>query len=169
MDVFGGEAGTVGFDEEAADFAVFVFDFCPDDGHVGDGAGGDPHLFAVEDVLVGGFARGGGHAAGVGAEAGLGEAEAAELFAFGEGGEPVVFLLFGAEGVDGIHDKRGLHADEAAQAAVAALQFLRHEAVFDVGHAGAAVAFEIGAEEAELAHEAELARAGNGLRGSSLR
>ena len=99
------------------------------------------------------FARGGGHAAGVGAEAGLGEAEAAELFAAGESGEPGVFLLVGAEGVDGVHDERGLHADEAAEAGVAAFEFLHHQAVFDVGHAGASVALEVGAEEAELAHD----------------
>ena len=62
------------------------------------------------------------------------------------------FLLVGAEGVDGVHDQRRLHADEAANAGVAALELLRDEAVFDVGHAGAAVALDGRAEEAELAH-----------------
>ena len=52
VDFVGGEAGAIGLDEEAADAIVFVFDLGPDDGDVGDGAGGDPHLFAVEDVLV---------------------------------------------------------------------------------------------------------------------
>jgi hypothetical protein len=92
VDIVGAEAGAVGFDQEAADF-VFFFDLGPDDGDVGDGAGGDPHLFAVEDVFVAVFAGAGGHAAGVGAEAGLGEAEAAELFAGGELGEPFLLLL----------------------------------------------------------------------------
>ena len=46
----------------------------------------------------------------------------------------------------------GLHADEAAHAGVAALEFLRHQSVFDVAHAGAAVAFERRAEEAEIGH-----------------
>ena len=99
----GAEAGAVGFDKEAADAIVFVFNLGPDDGDVGDVAGGDPHLFAVENVLVAGLARGGGHAAGIRAEAGLGEAEAAELLAAGERGEPGVLLLVGAEGVDGVH------------------------------------------------------------------
>ncbi len=103
VDFVGAEAGAVGLDKEAADLIVFVLDLGPDDGDVCDVAGRDPHLFAIEDVLVAGFAGGGGHAAGIGPEAGLGEAEAAELFAFGEGGEPGVFLLVGAEGVDGIH------------------------------------------------------------------
>ena len=133
-------------------FSVFAT-FGPDDGHVGDGAGGDPHLFAVEDVLIAGLAGGGGHPAGIGSEAGLGEAEAAEFFAGGEGREPGVLLLLGAEGVDGVHDQRGLHADKAAQAGVAAFQLLHHQAVLDVGHAGAAVALEVGAEEAQFAHE----------------
>ena len=74
---FGAEAGAVGLDQEAANFVVFVFDFGPDDGYVGDGAGGDPHFFAVEDVFVADFFGAGAHAAGVGAEIGLGEAEAA--------------------------------------------------------------------------------------------
>ena len=63
-----------------------------------------------------------------------------------------VFLLVAAEGVDGIHDERRLHADERAHAAVAALQFLHHQSVLDIRHLGAAIAFEVGAEEAELAH-----------------
>ena len=76
-----------------------------------------------------------------------------------EGREPGILLLVGAEGVDGIHDERRLHADEAAQPGVAALELLHDKAVFDIGHAGASVAFEIGAEEAELAHDRdELAR-----------
>ena len=50
-----------------------------------------------------------------------------------------------------MHERR-LHADEAAKTGVAALEFLHHQAVFDVRHAGAAVALEVGAEEAELAH-----------------
>src|SRR5580704_16981904 len=44
------ESGRVFFDEEAANF--FVFTLRPNDGDVGDGAAGDPHFFAVEDVLV---------------------------------------------------------------------------------------------------------------------
>ena len=99
----GAEAGAVGFHQESADALVFVFHLGPDDGDVGDVAGGDPHLFAVEDVFVAGLAGGGGHAAGVRSEAGLGESEAAELFAAGQGGQPGVLLLVGAEGVDGIH------------------------------------------------------------------
>ncbi len=156
MDIPGAEAGAVGFDEEAADGAVFLpviaVGFGPDDGDVGDGAGGDPHFFAVEDVLIAAAVGAGAHAAGVGAEVGLGQAEAAELFAGGHFREPEVLLVIGAEGVDGIHDERGLDADEAAHAGVAALEFLHDEAVLDVGHAGAAVALEAGAEEAELAH-----------------
>ena len=55
-------------------------------------------------------------------------------------------------GVDGIHHQRALHRDEAAQAGIAAFDLLHDEAVFHVAHAGAAVAFEIGAEEAQFGH-----------------
>ena len=67
-------------------------------------------------------------------------------------GQPGLLLLVAAEGVDGIHHQRRLHADEGAHAAVAALQFLHHQAVFDVRHSGAAVALEAGAVEAEVGH-----------------
>ena len=50
-----------------------------------------------------------------------------------------------------MHQRR-LHADEGAHAGVAALQFLRHQAVFDVAHAGAAVALQGRAEESEIGH-----------------
>src|SRR5262249_15482457 len=62
-------------DEKAADFVVFTFG--PDHGDVGDGAGGDPHFFAVEDVAAAFFDGTGEHAAGVRAELRLGEAKAA--------------------------------------------------------------------------------------------
>ena len=140
------------FDEEAANLVVFVFHFGPDDGDVGDGAGGDPHLLAVENVFVADLAGARAHAAGIGAEAGFGESEAAELFALLHRRQPGLFLLLAAEVVDGIHAQSRLHADEAAHAGVAALEFLRHQSVFDVAHAGAAVALERRAEEAEIGH-----------------
>ena len=65
------------------------------------------------------------------------------------------FCSSAAEGVDGIHAQPRLHADERTHAAVAALQFLCHQAVFHSRHAGATVAFEAGAIEAQLAHRAD--------------
>ena len=50
-----------------------------------------------------------------------------------------------------MHERR-LHADEAAHAGVAAFEFLGDQAVFDVAHAGAAIAFQRRAEEAEIGH-----------------
>ncbi len=152
VNVVGLEAGAVFFDEEAANLVVFVFHLGPDDGDVGDAAGGDPHLLAVENVLVAHFAGAGAHAAGIGAEAGFGESEAAELFALLHGGQPGLLLLFAAEGMDGIHHQRRLHADEAAHAGVAAFEFLGYQSVLDVAHAGAAIALQRRAEEAEIGH-----------------
>jgi hypothetical protein len=45
-----------------------------------------------------------------------------------------------------------LYADERTDTGVATFHLLRDQAVLDVGHAGAAVAMQIGAEEAHLAH-----------------
>ncbi len=66
--------------------------------------------------------------------------------------QPVLLLLLGTIGKDWIHHQRALHADEAAQAGIAALEFLHDQAVFDVVHAGAAVAFQVGAEKTQPAH-----------------
>ena len=93
-----------------------------------------------------------GHARGIGTEARFGEAETAQLFAAGERRQPGIFLIFGTESVDRIHDERRLHAYKAAQAGVAALQLLHDEAVLHIGHAGAAVALKASAVKAQLAH-----------------
>ncbi len=92
------------------------------------------------------------HAAGIGTEVRFGQAEAADLFARLHHREPGLLLLVAAEGVDGIHGQRRVHADERADAAVAALQFLHDQSVFDIRHPGAAVAFEAGAIEAQVCH-----------------
>jgi hypothetical protein len=68
------------------------------------------------------------------------------------GGSHWFFLFVAAEGINRIHHQPRLHADEAAHAGVAALQFLRHQAVFDVAHAGAAVALERRAKKSQLGH-----------------
>ena len=65
--------------------------------------------------------------------------------------EPFVFLSVAAVGEDRVHHQAGLNGDETAQAGIAALEFLVHQAVSDVGHAGAAIALQVRAEEAELA------------------
>jgi len=52
--------------------------------------------------------------------------------------------------VNRVHDERALNRGERAEARVASLELLHHEAVRDVVHPGAAVAGEVGAEQAEL-------------------
>ena len=53
--------------------------------------------------------------------------------------------------MDRIHHQRALHGNEAAQAGIAAFEFLRHQAVGDVGHSGAAVALQVRAKKSQLA------------------
>jgi len=148
VEVGGGEARGVALEEEAVDAVGSAGE---DDGEVGDAAVGDPGFFAVEDEVIAVGGGGGGHAGGVGTEAGFGEAEGADEAARGELGEVFAFLLVGAEGEDGEHDEGALDGGEGAEAGVAALEFFEEEAVFDVGHAGKAVAVEVGAEEAHFA------------------
>ena len=82
----------------------------------------------------------------------LGEPEAADPLAGGEARKVLLALRLGAVGVDRVHDEGALHAHRAAVAAVDALDLARHEAVADVVDAGAAVALDGRAEQAERAH-----------------
>ncbi|KAF5299039.1 hypothetical protein FQA39_LY19195 [Lamprigera yunnana] len=66
-----------------ADRAALRHLFGPDHEHIGDGAVGDPHLAALELVAAIDLVGAGGHAAGVGAVVGLGQAEAADELAAG--------------------------------------------------------------------------------------
>ena len=63
-----------------------------------------------------------------------------------------VTLLLAAIGVDGMHDQARLHAHRGAIAAVDPLHLPRDESIGDVVHAGAAIALDGRAEQAELAH-----------------
>ena len=89
--------------------------------------------------------------AGIRAEIGLGQAEAADRLAARQARQPVPLLRLRAEGVDRIHHQARLHADERAQAGVAALELLVDQPVGDVVQPGAAVLCrQVGAEEAQL-------------------
>ena len=63
-----------------------------------------------------------------------------------------MLLFFTSKSVNRKHYESRLHADEAAHAGVAAFEFLGHQSILDVAHAGATVAFKRRAEEAEICH-----------------
>src|SRR6266478_7167624 len=162
MNVAGRKSRTVGLDQKSAYAirfivrfirpSIFRTDLGPDHRHVSDRAGGDPHLFAVQDILFAHFLRTCPHAARIRSEVRFSQSEAAELFALLHRGEPGVFLLVRAEGINWIHYQRRLHADKRAHAGISAFQFLRDQSVFHVRHAGAAIAVQRGAEESEIGH-----------------
>jgi len=104
----------------------------PDDGDVGDGARGDPHLSPLMTYSLPTFLARVRHAAGIRSEIRLSQAEAAELFTFLHGRQPCFFLFVATELVNWIHAEARLHAHKTAHAGVAALELLRHEAVFHV-------------------------------------
>ena len=54
--------------------------------------------------------------------------------------------------MNGIHHQRALDRNEAAQPRIAAFELLHDLAVGHVGHAGAAIAMQIGAEKPQLRH-----------------
>ena len=144
-----GEARIALLHDEAADHAV---ELGPHHRDMREGAVGDPHLGAVEDVAVAVVNRLGHHAAGVRAVVGLGEAEAADELAGRELRQVLLLLLFAAVLPDREHHEAALHAGKATDARIPALELLAHQAVRDVRHACAAVAVQVDAEQAHLAH-----------------
>ena len=68
--------------------------------------------------------------------------------------QPALLLLLGAEQRDRLHRQPGLHAEERAEAAVAAVQLHVDEAAGERAHARAAVALDVLAVEAELGEPA---------------
>ncbi len=87
---------------------------------------------------------------------GFGQAEAADQFAARQRRQVLAPLRLAAEGVDGHHDQRGLHAHHRAKAGIHALDLARDQAVADLVEARAAIVRgEGGTEQAERAHLAE--------------
>ena len=107
---------------------------------VGDRPVGDPHLGAVQHPVRAALLGVGLHVGRIRAAVRLGEAEAADQLAARHARQVLLLLLLGAEGVDRVHAQRGLHGHEAADAGVAALQFLADQPVADGIQAGAVVA-----------------------------
>ena len=143
-----GEPGGVGRDHEAADAVVGPR---PHDGDVGDGAVGDPHLGAVEHPVVAVALGRGAHAAGVGAEVGLGQAEAADRLAGRHARQPLLLLLLGAERVDREHRQRALHARPASGCPSRRPRARGRPGRSRRARAGAAVALQVHAQQAERA------------------
>src|SRR5580658_2404500 len=124
----------------------------PHYGHVGQATVGDPRFLAIQDPVIAVAPGSRAHAGRVRSEIRLGQSETAHRIARLQPRQPLLLLFIGAAGENRIHDQRALHAGEAAHSGVAALQLLHDETVLDVAHTRAAVAFQVGAEEAQAAH-----------------
>ena len=85
----------------------------------------------------------------------LGQAEAADDRAGRETRQELLTLRLRAELVDRRHDQRRLHAEHGAVAGIDALELARDQTVAGLVDAGAAVALDGRAEQAELAHLVE--------------
>ena len=124
-----------------------------EDDEVGPRAVGDEGLGAVDDVFVAVADRRGADAGDVGAGAGLGDPEAADLFALQARFQVLLLLLLGAEQVDRGQDHVGLDREAHVGAAGAGVAHaLGADQRVEVVAALAAVLLrEAEAEEAELA------------------
>ena len=128
------------------------------DEEVGADAVGDEGLGAVDDVGVAAAPGGGGEGGDVGAGAGLGDPQGADLLAGDPRHQPALLLLLGAEVEDRRHRDRGVGVEAGGDAAGAAGagQLLDPDRVVQVGAALAAQLLrELEAEEAELGAAAE--------------
>src|SRR5690606_4688699 len=163
VDGRGAETLEAFFKDEAADLAVVfaAHHFCPDNEYVGDRRVGNLHLVAGELVATVDLDRAGFHAARVRAVVGFRQAKAAYPFASSQLGQVFLFLLFGAELVDGNHDQRRLHAHHRAVAGVDTLDFAGDQAIAYVIEARATVSFGNGRpKQPELTHFRENGRIG---------
>ncbi len=118
---------------------------------------GDPHLAAVDHIVVAVLARGGLQAGDVGAGADLGDADAADHLAGDGRAEELLAQLVGTEAGQGRGAHVGLHADGHRDAAAGdAAEFLGGDDRVAVVQAHAAELLRLGdAQQAEFAGLAE--------------
>ena len=148
-------AGHLALEDEEGDAAVAALlgRLAGADEEVGADAVGDEGLGAVDHVAAVDLLGGGADAGDVGAGAGLGDAQGADLLAGDSGDQPALLLLLGAEVEDRRHRDRGVGVEPGGDPAGAAGagQLLDPDRVVQVGAALAAVLLgELQPEEAEL-------------------
>ena len=143
------EPGCVRGYDEPADALVGLR---PDDGDVGDGAVGDPHLATVEHPVVAVAAGAGAHAGRVRPVVGLGQAEAADRLTGGHARQPLRLLLLGPEAPDREHGQGALDGDERPHARSRTASSSRQARPYcGRAHPGAPVPVEVHAQHAEVA------------------
>ncbi len=120
---------------------------CPHDRQVSNAAVRDPHFRAVQHIGVAIAACCGTHTRGVAAEIGFCQSEAANYLAARHTRQPVLLLLLRAKGVNGEHGERALYRHKRTQTAIASLKFLAGQAIANGAQPGAAVAFEMHAQQ----------------------
>ena len=126
-----------------------------DDEHVGIARVGDEDLGSVENIVFAPLIQD-GHgldAAGVGARAGLRQAEGAQPLPGAEPGKVFPLLGLGAEVVDGVDAEAGMGGEDDAGGAADLAQLLHRHDIAQVGSALAAVLLgNIHAHHAKLRH-----------------
>ena len=150
FDLRRGKSFGSGLHQKSAHFLVHLR---PDNGHVGNRSVRNPRFGAAQHPAVLLPDGPGDHASGIGAVVRFCETEAPYLLPGGELRKPESLLLLGAEGIDGIHHQCALYGSETSQSAISSLQFLHHQSVRNVVHAGATVLFGQGrSKQPEVRH-----------------
>ena len=152
-----GEAGEGALHDEGGQAALTsgLVGHGDDDEHIGVTGVGDEDLGAVQDVVLALLVQH-GHgldAAGVGARAGLGQAEGAQPLAGAQLGQILLLLSLGAEVIDGVGAQAGMSGEDDAGGAADLAHLLNSHDIAEVGSALAAVLLgEINAHHAQLGH-----------------
>ena len=147
-----GDAFGVAVHDERGEFLVVV-NLGKDDHHVGKSAVGDPHLLAVDDVVLSVLAQGGGCLAAVGVRsaAGLSQAVAALELAAGHAGHVLLLLLLVAVVEDGQCADAGVRGEAHAERVAVAEGLGDEHGRLEVEAHAAEFFRDARAEEAELA------------------
>ena len=146
-----GESGKVPLDQKCGE--LFAVDLGEDGEQVGEAGVGDPHLFAVEDVVLAVGRKLGAGAAiqGVGAGRGFREGIGADDLAGGQPRQILLLLLFGAEVNDGQRADAAVRAPGGGEAGVLG-DVVGDDGGGDLVHFQAAVGFgDLDAAQAEFA------------------
>src|ERR1700744_3938163 len=135
----GGEALHSPFQDPPTDDPFLVLG--PNDSYLRKGRIADPHLAAIQNIMIPGILDIGEHSTWITPMIGLRQAKTAQPFAAGQPGQVFPALFLAAIFIDGEHDQGALDRSRTTDPAITPFQFLHHKAVADIVQSAPSVLF----------------------------
>src|SRR5580704_5387 len=135
--------------QKSADLAVLAFG--PDHRYIRQRPAGDPHLLAIQYVVIALLHRARQHPTRVRSELRLGQPKATDRLPLLQPRQPFFLLRVGTKRVDRIHHQRALDRNKTSQSGIAAFQFLRHQSVRDIAHSRATISVQVRTKKSQFA------------------